>query len=154
MKEIYKDIPGFEGLYEASNFGNYRVKKYQSGGKKANTILKPKTMKDGYLMFRLSKNGIQYHKNAHRIIATLFLKPPKDKNKIQINHKNGIKHDNSVCNLEWVTPKENIKHSLYILGNITKITNRNRIGICSTKEGKKEYMKLYNKTYYLKNKHK
>ena len=65
--------------------------------------------KDGYLKVILSKNGKRIHTMAHRVVALAFLKNPE--NKQQINHINGIKDDNRVENLEWVTPKENIAHS-------------------------------------------
>ena len=65
--------------------------------------------KDGYLKVTLSKNGKRFQTMAHRIVAMTFLENPE--NKEQVNHINGIKDDNRVENLEWVTSQENIAHS-------------------------------------------
>src|SRR4030042_3256786 len=114
-KEIWKDIPGFENLYLASNFGN--IKSYPKTIKYADgriynyqeKILKPSANNVGYLHVNLFKSrGNPISKDIHRIIAKIFI--PNLQNKSEVNHKNGIKSDNRSKNLEWVTSSENKKH--------------------------------------------
>lgn len=100
--EIWKDIEGFEGLYQVSNYG--RVK-----GLKTNTILKPNEH-TGYLRVQLSKNGKQTNHFIHRLVARTFI--PNPENKPEVNHKDADKKNNHVENLEWVTSKENSRHAV------------------------------------------
>lgn len=86
--------------------GNYIV--YSNGrvfSKKLNRFKEPYANGSGYMQLRV--NGTQYF--IHRLIASLFLKNPQ--NKKEVNHKNGIKTDNRVENLEWCTRTENVRHS-------------------------------------------
>jgi hypothetical protein len=102
MQEIWKDIQGYEGLYQVSNLG--RVKRVS--GK----ILKPENLnKKSYLRVRLYKNKIGKHHLIHRIVAEAFV--PNLRNAEEVNHKNGDKQDNKVTNLEWITHKENMQHA-------------------------------------------
>lgn len=88
------------GIYQISNFGNVKnIKK--------NKLLKPAINKDGYYTLLLSKNGESKSFKVHKLVASHFLKEPT----IQVNHKNGIKTDNNIDNLEYVTLHENILHS-------------------------------------------
>ena len=64
----------------------------------------------GYIQICLYLDGKRYFKMHHRLIAEEFIANPL--NKSQINHINGIKTDNRICNLEWVTPKENVRHAI------------------------------------------
>ena len=76
--------------------------------------LKP-TIKLGYPTVGIcDSSGVKY-KLVHRLIAEAFI--PNPDNKPQINHKNGIRNDNSISNLEWVSAKENINHSFLFLGH-------------------------------------
>lgn len=112
MEEVWKDIEGFEGWYQVSNLGRVRSvdRKYCRG-----IVLKPLKTQDGYHKIHLSKRRVQYSKLIHRLVAQTFLK--NDLNLPEVNHINGVKTDNSVENLEWVSHSENIKHSYRILGN-------------------------------------
>lgn len=106
MEEIWKDIKGFEGLYQVSNFGE--VKSLPRNG----TILKPRTLVGfiddlGYHQVVLTSKKV--HKKIHRLVALAFI--PNPENKPCVNHKNRIRTDNRVTNLEWCTYKENTTHS-------------------------------------------
>ncbi len=111
MKEIWKKLPNYEDFYQVSNLGRYRNTSKRKGGYSRVTILKPKEMKDGYLMFRATKDGKQKLINAHRVIAELFIKNPRKCK--EVNHKDSDRKNNVVSNLEWVTPKENIRHAIH-----------------------------------------
>ena len=75
--------------------------------------LKPWVNKYGYKIVDLIKYGKKTHKSVHRLVAEAFI--PNPENKPQINHKNGIKSDNNISNLEWCSASENIAHSFHVL---------------------------------------
>ena len=98
--EEWKDVVGYEGLYEVSNLGNVRNK--QTG-----KVLKPILGKRwGYYKLNLFKDGIMKSKTIHRLVAEAWI-PQVDKDKDQVNHINEIKTDNRVENLEWCTVNYN-----------------------------------------------
>lgn len=101
MKEIWKDVEEYEGLYQVSNLG--RVKRVKTG-----RILKPLKHPHGYLNVGLSKNGIVSNKTIHRLVAKAFIQNLE--NKPEVNHIDEEKTNNNVNNLEWSTRKENINH--------------------------------------------
>jgi hypothetical protein len=104
MTEVYKDIKGYNGLYQVSNLGN--VKRIN---KKNVSYLKPSNNGKGYLQITLCVNGKRKLFMHHRLIAEAFIGNPN--NYQQVNHINGIKTDNSIQNLEWVTAKQNTNHA-------------------------------------------
>lgn len=120
MEEIWKDIPGYPG-YQASNLGNiksldrYVVSTNPKTGEKINRFFK-EAIKDqcytrGYLKVTIDNDT----RSVHRLVSLAFMgTPPTDKH--QVNHKNGIKDDNRIENLEWVTQSENSQHSVDVLG--------------------------------------
>jgi len=105
MKEIWKDIAGYEGLYQVSNHGNIRSHK-----RRPNTLLKQSPTNCGYMKVELYKNanGKMYY--VHRLVAQAFLPNPQGKS--EINHIDGIKTNNNVSNLEWASRSENQLHAI------------------------------------------
>jgi len=110
-KEIWKDVEGYEGLYQISNKG--RLKSECRNGTLGG-LVKPEKTNRGYIRYTLSKNNSSKRFAAHRLMAFAFLSNPE--NKPHVNHINGVKHDNTVENLEWCTHSENVKHSYDKLG--------------------------------------
>ena len=101
--EEWKNIEGYEGLYQVSNMG--RIKSLRYNNTKESRIMTPVITRNGYLMVVLCVNKKQKGFCVHRLVANTFI--PNIEMKSQVNHINGIKTDNRVENLEWVTPKEN-----------------------------------------------
>ena len=106
--EVWKDITGYEGLYQVSNKGNiYSVERRDSMGRECGgRTLTPKTNPDGYLRIALCKNGTTKQYLIHRLVTQAFI--PNPNNYLEINHKDEDKSNNDVENLEWCTRKYNI----------------------------------------------
>lgn len=100
--EIWKTIQGYES-YEVSSFGN--VRNINSG-----RILKP-TLRSGYQSLSLSKENVKKTYSIHTLVASHFLEKPSEDAQI-VNHKNGMKTDNHISNLEWVTHSQNAQHAI------------------------------------------
>jgi hypothetical protein len=114
--EIWKDIEGYEGYYQVSNNGkvkslNRTVIRPSYGGCKLS--VKEKILKDayasGYRNVVLCKNEKQTNRRVHILMAKAFL--PNPYNLSDVNHINGIKNDNRLENLEWVSHRENCTHA-------------------------------------------
>ena len=105
MKEIYKDIKGYEGLYQISNYGNVMSLNYLNTGKAK--LLTPINHHTGYQFVHLRHNKI---KMIHTLVAEAFL--PKIEGKRIVNHIDGNKKNNRLDNLEYVTYKENTQHAI------------------------------------------
>ena len=120
MVEIFKDIPGYEGLYQASNLG--RIKSlsifYHSGFENRAIKERPERIVSssynwgGYERVCLANGKKRKSFLVHRLVAITFLKKPVGLD--FINHKNGNKKDNRLENLEWCNRSQNIRHAIEI----------------------------------------
>ena len=109
-KEYFKNIKGFEGIYQVSNLGN--IKSFK---KEIPVLLKLNKNSNGYIQAQLYLNGKRSVPQVHRLVAEAFI--PNPENKPEVNHIDTIKTNNEFSNLEWVTRQENQIH----ISNITKI---------------------------------
>ena len=124
MLEIWKDIPNYEGLYQASNTGFIR-------NSRTNKILKPRIDKNGYFKHILYIKGVPKEFRTHRLIALTFIE--NSKNLLQINHIDENKQNNCIDNLEWVDAKTNNNHA----------TRNKRISVGVQKNSKKKSVNQY-----------
>ena len=124
MEEIWKDIPGYEGYYQASNTGRIRcveriVERYDGRAGRivrqrvASRIMCVLLLNSGYLSVCLNKEGAKRRYTVHRLVASAFIDNLSGAK--TVNHKNGIRTDNRVDNLEWCSQKENILHASRVL---------------------------------------
>ena len=74
-----------------------------------NRLTKSSSSKDGYIFVRVKEHGTRRHYLVHRLIASVYCHGYSPD--LQVNHRNGVKHDNRPCNLEWVTQSENMTHA-------------------------------------------
>lgn len=109
--EEWKDIKDYEWLYQVSNMWRIKSLTWHSGNKHINReyIRKNKLNNKWYEEISLWHNNTRKHCLIHRLVAQAFIENPE--NKPQVNHINWIKTDNRLENLEWMTAKENIRHS-------------------------------------------
>lgn len=100
MIEEWRDIVGYEGLYQVSNLG--RVKSLRN-----NIIRKPTANRKGYKQVDLWKDGEVTHPSIHRLVAFHFLEVPSNYEEMEVNHKDEDKTNNRADNLEWCTREYN-----------------------------------------------
>lgn len=101
VKEIWRDVPDYEGYYKVSNFGNvYSVR--------SALVLKQSDLNKGYHVVKLQKEGFIKDFRVHRLVATVFIQNPLGL--LEVNHIDENKSNNYVDNLEWVTRTQNVNH--------------------------------------------
>ena len=135
--EVWKDIPGYEDLYQVSNMGRIRAfpKMTRIGNKKRfceMRFLSPIVQHSGYAHIGLWRNGDCKQARLHRLVAEAFCVNDNPQCKTQVNHLNEDKLDNRAENLEWVTAKENTNYGTCIE---RRIYGRERAVECVDMEG-------------------
>jgi len=146
-EEIWKPVINFEYLYECSNFGRVRSIGKDGRGFRSR-ILNGYKNEFGYLV--VSFVGLNNSKKLkiHRLVASSFI--PNPENKRTVNHKNGIKTDNRVENLEWCTHSENHLHSYRVLGRkpgmsgITGVLNKKTKKVAQLDSENGNIIKVFN----------
>jgi hypothetical protein len=133
--EIWKDIVGFEGLYQISNYGNVKSCRRYVNAKFGKRVVNEKLLslgkdKDGYFMAILCQDGIKKTVKIHRLVANAFIDKFDDKN--IVNHIDSNKSNNIVSNLEWVSSLENSCHS-----RLKMKTSSKYVGVCFHKKDNK-----------------
>lgn len=114
MREIWKDIEGYEGLYQVSSLGRIKsLDRYVSNGRGLRLlkgrILKPEITKFGYMQISLCNENVKHKRfKVHRLVAKAFI--PNHNNLPQINHIDEVKTNNSLSNLEWCDAFYNQNH--------------------------------------------
>lgn len=135
QNEIWKDVPGYSGLYQVSNKGRIKSVERRVNGPKCNgrivreRILKPANDSDGYKTVVLFNGKTRRTRTIHRLVALAFIPNPDEKK--EIDHINAVRADNRVENLRWATRKENGTNPITIQNCI--IARNKRICEKSTK---------------------
>lgn len=126
--EIWKDVKGYEGLYQVSDLG--RIKSLSVGKIRKGKIIKLNLPKRHYLVFNASKNGKQKLKKVHQAVAEAFLNHTPCGMELVVNHKNYIKTDNRAINLEIISNRANC-HKKHL--NVTS----KYVGVCFVTQNQK-----------------
>lgn len=137
MKEVFKLINGFNGMYSVSNLGNVR-------NEFKDIQLKPRNTGKGYMIVTLYKQGKPKHYKVHRLVMSAFV----GESKLQVDHINGNRGDNRLENLRYCTPRQNKVFSVSKVNTTSKYN-----GVCARKEkwissctinGKPKYLGTFN----------
>lgn len=132
-EEVWKDVIGYEGTYQVSSFGNVRSISRNHAGviKHRVKLLSQKISNCGYVRVTFFKNWIRKDSSVHRLVATAFIGNGEG---FEVNHKDGIKTNNCVENLEWCTQSINTLHA-YRTGLMKPPNNGRWIPISIVKDG-------------------
>lgn len=135
IKEVWKDIPGWEGFYQVSNLGDVRSLdrdiEYLNNGTLTTLHCKGKVLKqradeEGYMRICLARNGRTKLYGVHRLVAQAFI--PNPETKPTVNHIDGNKSNNCLSNLEWATYQEQNDHAVRLgLRNQATYSNRENL---------------------------
>ena len=133
VNDIWVPVVGFEGLYEVNGCGDVRslprvierphpknsskVQRRSYGG----CLLRPKVNRNGYVECQLWKENKAYTRSVHRMVAEAFL---GFRDGLDVNHLDGVKTNNSLTNLEWVTRSENHLHAYRKLGRMVAVSGK------------------------------
>ena len=132
MTELWKDVPNYEGLYEVSNLGE--VKSLARYHHRRERLLKPKIDKYGYPVVALYKNSMPKFITIHRLVMLTFV----GKSKLTVNHIDKNRLNNHLSNLEYMTTKENVRHSLAQPLVATSLDGKTKLYFKSMKEVKEK----------------
>ena len=152
--ELWVDIPGFDGIYSASNKQRIKsMERIDDRGHFRNEFIMKLRKSSGYCRVGLYKNGTYYHLGVHVLVCMAF--HPNPENKPEVNHKNGKKDCNYPWNLEWATRSENSQHALKFglikhigqNGYFAKLKNEEAIEIYKSELPAQELAKIYNVSY-------
>lgn len=147
-QEMWKDIPGYEGRYQVSTLGNVKsinrrqLNVWGSYSTYPDRLLTPITSSQGYKHVILYRDNNKKVKSIHQLVALTFI--PRVNGKTDVNHKNGIKHDNHLSNLEWSNDRENVTHAFK-----RKKTSSKYTGVCRHGEKWMAYIDINGKRRYL-----
>lgn len=136
IKEIWKEISGFDGLYKVSNHGRIKtVSRVVDFGLNTRvvkeTVRKLKPKPDGYLSVVIYSNHKQHTLYVHRLVAKEFCDGYNES--LQVNHKDGNRKNNYFENLEWCTSSQNHKHAYSVLNRRCYMTGRTGTLSCRSK---------------------
>lgn len=159
MKEIWKDIKEYYGLYQVSNIGNVKSLNYRRSGEEK--ILRPMVDRGGYLQVELWRNGKCKRLLVHRLVLMTFA-PIDNMKKLEVNHKDENKKNNNLDNLEWCDKSYNNNYgsrtqrsaqsrSIPVV-QLDPTTNKVVNVYCSAREAEKQGFNQSNITQCCKNK--
>lgn len=133
--EVWKDLVGYEGIYQVSNFGN--VKSLDNDKTKKEKILKPSLKTDGYFQVCLQVNNIRKTYTIHSLVAVCFLNHiPDGTNNIVVDHINSVRTDNNLSNLRLVSNRFNLSR---------RVRKSNHVGVNYCNFHKRYTAKIFNK---------
>jgi len=144
MNEVWKDVEGYEGLYQISNLGQVKSLDKQISSPNGGILFYPERImaqrkgNSGYFQVILRKDGTRKNCTVHRLVALAFI--PKNSENLVVNHKDENKENNCANNLEWITQGENLEYNGLRKKNIARtdyIARTNKTDYASMGEKRK-----------------